>query len=385
MKETPSMVSRSSNFSRKKIVSIIVLIEKYLNLSDPIFKLLKSKYPASLVEVFFTGKTPQLQKNEAYKRFQGQFKSVKTVTIKSFESIYSEVVPLTRGEICLFTSGDCSPEPHWIKRMADTFVKDDRAAIVLGSVQQRRVDPNNKIEQYCEQIGWGSIGEIPGDANDSLTSTQVEIFEDGEVNRAISLLRPVNMAVSRALLLSLSKNFVVLDMVEKLRNEKLKLFYNPAAEVERFHSMSFKEIDREIKNDVSQNNDWLSRNAKRISVQIHFFGKWQWSFPFLVSINFCWGDFHWLNLFGLWILSECFINGFSAHFGESFWFSDEVLLLGSVFGFFSFKYFLPVLKIQPWSDFILWCWVKYRTNMSMFLKGLWTGLKFKCFYWGESW
>ena len=385
MKETPSMVSRSSNFSSKKLVSIIVLIEKSLNLSDPIFKLLKSKYSASLVEVFFVGKTPHLQKNDAYKRFRSQFKSVKTVMVKSFDSIYSETFPLTRGEICLFTSSDCSPDPHWIKRMAETFAKDDLAAIVLGSVQQRRVDPRNKIEQYCEQIGWGSVNEIAEDTNGDLFSTQTEIFLDGEVYRTISLLKPVNMAVSRVLLLSLPKNFVVLDMVEKLRSEKLKFFYNPAAEMERFHSMNFKEIDREIQNDVRQKNDWLSRNAKRINIQIHFLGKWKCSLPFLASINVCWGDFHWLNLFGLWILFECFTKGFSSHLTEDFWFADEILLLGSIFGFFSFKYFLPALKIQPWSDFILWCWLKYRTNMSMFLKGLWTGLKFKCFYWGESW
>jgi hypothetical protein len=385
MKETTSMVSRSSNFSSKKLVSIVVLIEKSLNLSDPILKLLKSKYSASMVEVFFVGKTPHLQKTEAYKRFHGQFKSVKMVTIKSFESIYSEVFPLTRGEICLFTSSDCSPDPHWIKRVAETFAKDDLAAIVLGSVQQRQVDPHNKIEQYCEQIGWGSTNEIAEDANGDLTSTQVEIFKDGEIYRTIPLLKPVNMAVSRSLLRSLSKKFVVLDMVEKLRSKKLKLFYNPGAEIERFHSMSFKEIGREIQNDVRQKIDWLSRNAKRINIQIQFLGKRQWSLPFLVSINIYWGDFHWLNLFGLWVLLEFFTKGFSMHLAEYFWFTDEILLLGSIFGFFSFKYFLPVLKVQPWSDFILWCWMKYRTNMSMFLKGLWTGLKFKCFYWGESW
>ena len=385
MKEIPSMVNRSSNHASKKFVSVVVFIERPLSLSDPILMLLKSSYPKSKIEVFFAGKSTHKPANEIYKQFLGQFKSVKTVKIKSDESLYSEVLAFTKGEICLFTSSDCSPDPQWVKRMDQTFLGNDLIGMVLGGIQQRRVDFHNKVEQYCEQIGWGSTGEILGRGSDYLTSTKVEIFEDKEINRILPLLKPVNMAVRRSLLLKLSKNFTVLDILEKLRDEKLNFFYNPEAEIERFHSMDFKELKKEIEVGIVKKTAWLSRNSKRIDIQVQFFGRQEWFLPFWVSINVSWDDFHWLNLFGVLVLMECFTKGFSAHFGEGFWFNDEVLLLVSAFGFFLFKYFLPVLKIQPWSDFILWCWIRYRTNMSMFLRGLWTGLKFKCFYWGESW
>ena len=385
MKEIPSMVSRSSNFSSKKLVSVVVLIERPLTLSDPILKLLESNYPTSRIEIFFAGKTEHLQKNEVYKQFHDWFKSVKTVTIKSAESIYTEVFPLTRGEICLFTGADCSPDLNWVKRMVETFAQGNHMVMVLGGIQQRRVNPHNKVEQYCEQIGWDSTGEISRDEKDYLASNQAVFFENGEVYGIIPLLKPVNIAISRAFLSTLSKSFTILNVLEKLRDEKLKLFFNPEAEIERFHSMDFKELDREILNDVRQKNAWLALNAKRINIKIHFLGKRQWSLPFWMTVNVSWGDFHWLNLFGFWNLVEFFNKGFSMHLGDDFWFTDEVLLLGSAFGFFSFKYFLPVLKIQPWSDFILWCWIRYRTNMSMFLSGLWAGFKFKCLYWGESW
>jgi hypothetical protein len=384
MKETPSMVNRSSSHSSKKLVSIVVFIERPLSLSDPVLMLLKSSYPKSRIEVFFAGKDTHKLKKEVYQQFLGQFKSVKTVKIKSAESLYSEVLALIKGEICLFTSNDCSPDIQWVKRMVQIFIEDDLTGMVLGGIQQRRVDFHNKVEQYCEQIGWGSTGELLGKESNYLTSTKVEVFEDKDINRILPLLKPVNMAVRRSLLLMLSENFTVLDILGKLRDEKLKFFYNPEAEMERIHSMDFKELNREIESGISKKAAWLSRNSKRVNIQIQLLEQ-EWSLPFWGSVNVFWGDFHWLNLFGVLVLMECFTKGFSAHFGEGFWFNDEVLLLVSAFGFFSFKYFLPVLKIQPWSDFILWCWIRYRTNMSMFLRGLWTGVKFKCFYWGESW
>jgi hypothetical protein len=385
MKEIPSMVNRSSYHSSKKLVSIVVFIERPLSLSDPILMLLKSSYPKSRIEVFFAGKDTHKPKKEVYQQFLGQFKSVKTVKIKSAESLYSEVFALTKGEICLFTTNDCSPDTQWVKRMVQVFIEDDLTGMVLGGIQQRCVDFHNKVEQYCEQIGWGSTGEIPEKESGYLTSTKVEILEDKAINRIIPLLKPVNMAINRSLLLRLSKDFTVLDILGKLRNEKYKFFYNPEAEIERFHSMDFKELNREMQSGIGKKAAWLARNSKRVNIQIQLFDKPEWSLPFWVSVNVSWGDFHWLNLFGVLVLMECLTKGFLAHFGEGFWFNDEVLLLISAFGFFSFRYFLPVLKIQPWSNFILWCWIRYRTNMSMFLRGLWTGLKFKCFYWGESW
>jgi hypothetical protein len=385
MKEILYMANRSFNHSSRKLVSVVVLIEKPISLSTPILNLLKSNYPPSHIEIFFAGKAGYLEKSEVYKRFQDQFKSVKTVTIKSSESIYSEVFPLTHGEICLFTNGDCSPGANWVKQMAQTFSKENLAGMVLGGIQQRQVDTHNKVEQYCEQTGWGSTGQIAEDENNHPFSTKVKIFVDENIYRIVPLVKPVNLAVNRSLLRKLPKTFTILDVLEKLRDGELSFFYNPDAEIERFHSMDFKELNREIRCGSREKNMWLSRNSKKVRIQFQFFRKWKWSIPFWFSVNIFWGDFHWLNLFGLWILLECFTKGFLAHFGEGFWFADEVLLLISVFGFFSFKYFSPVLKIQPWSDFILWCWIRYRTNMSMFLSGLWTGLKIKCFYWGESW
>jgi len=385
MKEIPAMASHSSNRSNKMLVSVVVLIEQPLSLSSAIFNLLKSNYPLSNIEIFFAGKTSSIQRSEGYKQFENRAKSVKIVPIKSSESVYWEVFPLIRGEICLFTNGDCSPDANWVKRMVQTFFKDDLVGMVLGGIQQRRVNVFNKVEQYCEQIGWGSTSQISGDENDYLNSTKVRVLVDEDVYRAIQFLKPVNLGVRKSLLTKLLKNFMVLDILEKLRDANLKFFYNPDAEVERFHSMDFKELDHEIDKGSREKIGWLSRNPKSINLRVRFFGEWKYSMPFWISVNISWGDFHWLNLFGILILIECLTKGFLERFGEGFWFADEVLLLISAFGFFSFKYFLPVLKIQPWSDFILWCWIRYRTNMSMFLSGLWTGLKIKCFYWGESW
>ena len=177
-----------------------------------------------------------------------------------------------------------------------------------------------------------------------------------------------------------------LNIASELINKKLKLVYQPAAMVEQFRLIDFKEFNREVLNMVYRKLAWLqTKSSKRFQFQLQLFGKHEMSIPFWCSVDISWGDFHWMHLFVIWALWKSYSLGFLNHFSATFWVADEVLFIWCIFGFFLFKYFLPVLKIQPWSNFILWCWIRYRTNMSMFLGGLLASFKFKCFYWAESW
>ena len=386
------MANFSSNSFTKKIVTVVVSVEKPMSSSEPILGLLKSSYPKLKTEIFFIGKADYLKNDEVIKKLRNGFMVVKTVTSSSEGTIYSQMAPLVRGEVCLFTSMECSPERDWIKKNAEMFIKGGSVGMVLGEVQYRNIDSHNKIETYCEQIGLGSVGSmIDEEAGGPVFANKTVILDRESVDRVALVLRPINLAVSRSFLLVFAKNsrnpkgFTVQDLVKNLMDEKLKIFYNSAALVEWFHPMDVKELKREMLNRVYQNTAWIKVCPKRLKVQIRFWGNHELSFPFWVSIDVSLGDFHWMNLLGLVIGVKYLIWCFQKLPGQTFWYTDEVLLLESGFGFFLLRYFLPVLKIQPWSDFILWCWIRYRTNMSMFLSGFGAGIKFKCFYWAESW
>ncbi|HEY5039171.1 MAG TPA: hypothetical protein VIJ93_08890, partial [bacterium] len=97
-----------------------------------------------------------------------------------------------------------------------------------------------------------------------------------------------------------------------------------------------------------------------------------------------WGDFHFMHLFGLWALIKTFcVVHQSGSMGGAL--DTQVLLLWCLFAAFFVKYFLPVLKIQPFSDILLWCWIRYRSNLAMFWGGLKGFGKFKRLYIELSW
>jgi hypothetical protein len=106
-------------------------------------------------------------------------------------------------------------------------------------------------------------------------------------------------------------------------------------------------------------------------------------FPFQTMIY--WGDFHFMHLFGIWALVKSIALYLQGNPPDVILGTDHLLLVWVLFFFFLFKYFLPVLKIQPASDFLLWCWVRYRSNLAMFWGGLKGFGKFKRLYIELSW
>jgi hypothetical protein len=93
-----------------------------------------------------------------------------------------------------------------------------------------------------------------------------------------------------------------------------------------------------------------------------------------------WGDFHFMHLFGVWAMAQTLFNVFSGQVLDG-----NIFLLWAIFLGFLFKYFLPVLKIQPASDFLLWVWIRYRSNLAMLLGGIQGSLNFGRLYIESSW
>ncbi len=385
------MPNHSSSSSKNPLITVVVLLKEKLVISSPILSLTEQVYPASKIELLLIGETRWMPALDILRKLK--FKSVKTISHSSKSSFFPHVARLTQGSIVLFTQSDCRPSRQWAQKMVSVFRKNREVGMVLGEVQWRSSGSGDKIGNYCEQIGLDSVWQNLGiNSPVYLTLKKRADSADVSIDPIASLLTPTNLALTGDALASLSKASHSLDSgltreeIGAIENRKMRLFFEPAAMVERCPVMTSKKLTEKMNDKAFQQAVWR-RFAKNtaLCIRLQFAGEHELVMPFPISVDIAWGDFHWLHLWGIAALWKTLWMCSWGRGGATAWDVDVALFDLSLFGFFAFRYFLPVLKVQPWSDFILWCWLRYRSNMSIFLGGLRASLKFRCFLWAESW
>lgn len=164
-----------------------------------------------------------------------------------------------------------------------------------------------------------------------------------------------------------------LDFSLRISNAGYKLFFRPSAVVKHLHRTSLRQLCRRVSADGACHSLALKTHARRVlEFRLQLWGEYSLVIPFPIQSMIYWGDFHFMHLFGLWALFKTLITLHSGIVWEK-----DVLLLWGIFFFFFLKYFIPVLKIQPASNFPLWAWIRYRTNLALLLGGLKGSLKYK--------
>lgn len=384
------MLNRSSS-SKTPLVTVVIPLKEKIHIDSPILDLIGQSYPSSKIELMFMGEVRFMPTFDILRKLR--FKSIKTIPHFSDGGLFPHVARLAQGKYVIFIQADCRPSRHWIKRIVSDFNADNGIGIILGEVQWRTSDPRNKIGNYCEQIGLDAVWQRLGtDSPAYLTLKKYPGSVDLSIEPVVPLLLPTNMAFRWNALVLVSKAphsvhiGLTREEIDTIENRKMRVFFEPAAIVDRCPAMNMKKIMKKMEEQAFQAAAW-SRFGKtpEFRFRLQMAGEHELVIPFPISIDISWGDFHWIHLWGgalLWkTLWMCLFGRETA----TAWDMDLALFDASLCGFFAFRYFLPVLKIQPWSDFILWCWLRYRSNMSMFLGGLKASLKFRCFLWSESW
>lgn len=288
---------------------------------------------------------------------------------------------MVKGEYILFTDGDCAPNSDWVDQMLEPFLRDPEIGMVGGEIYTLQFDPANKVEHYCEQIGFLSVGDRVGMRQGGYYP-KVQYGYPREVNgsQTCPFFATANAAVSRKAALAIGNTFwdeiTAEDVDFSLRIAKagFKLYFQPTAVVKHMHRANLKQFCRQVHGYGFGHPLAIKTHARRVlEIRFQYFGDFSLVFPFPWQTMIYWGDFHFLHVTGLFALWKTFT---AIAFPAGAW---------AVFGFFLLKYFLPVLKIQPLSDFFLWCWIRYRSNLAMFLGGLKGSLKFKRLYIELSW
>jgi cellulose synthase/poly-beta-1,6-N-acetylglucosamine synthase-like glycosyltransferase len=200
-----------------------------------------------------------------------------------------------------------------------------------------------------------------------------------------------NAAVSRKALRAIGNRFwgevasEDIDLSLRISKSGFKLFYQPNAVVKLIHGFSISQFCRQLWSAGLSHPLAIKTHAERVlEIRFQYFGGVSISIPFPWQAMIYWGDFHFMHFLGFLALFQTVSMTAQGNSPGFILGTTPLLLLWVMFAFFIFKYFLPVLKIQPSSEFFLWCWIRYCSNLTMFLGGLEGSFRFKRFYIEQS-
>ena len=349
------------------------------------------KYPSIRMEVVVVDGGSTDNTAEIIKNWQKKYKCIRFIQIpkcKSTGQAQNAALKQSKGEFILFTGGDCAPNSDWVEKLLAPFFEDSEIGMVGGEIYTLPFDPTNKMENYCEQVGFLSVGDRMNMKNGGYFPP-VRYKDPREVDgsQTCPFFVTANAAVSRKAVRAIGNKFwdavAAEDVDFSLRVSKagFKLYFQPSAMVKHIPRATLKQFCRQVWDFGFGHPLAVKTHAKRaLEIRFQYLENKSIVIPFPFQTMIYWGDFHFIHLFGVWAVFQTLKNEIS---GEAL--GGEIFFLWAIFLGFLFKYLLPVLKIQPVSDFLLWSWIRYRSNLAMLLGGLNGSLKFGRLYVESSW
>ncbi len=333
---------------------------------------------------------------EIIKNWQKKYDCIQLTQIPKCKSpghARNAALKICKGEYILFTDGDCAPNADWVDKMLEPFLNDASIGMVGGEVYTLQFDPNNQVEHYCEQIGFLSVGNrVNLKSGGYYPPVKFNLPREVNGSQTCPFFATANAAVSKKAAQAIGNNFwdeiTAEDVDFSLRISKagFKLFFQPSAVVKHMHRASLKQFCKQVNGYGFGHPLAIKTHAKKvIELRFQYFGEFSIVVPFPFQTMIYWGDFHFMHLFGLWAIVDTLLLLLQGVTLGIIFSTTSILILWFLFILFLLKYFAPVLKIQPSSNFLLWAWVRYRSNLAMFLGGLKGSKKFKRLYIELSW
>ncbi len=353
--------------------------------------LLDIDYPKDRMEIVFGDGGSTDKTVDIISKWQKKYELIKLVIVPNSKSpgeARNAALKMANGDYILFTDGDCAPRKDWTKKILEPFFKDPQIGMVGGEIHTMRTNPNNDVEAYCEQTKFLMVSGRCLLRNEGYYPNITKDLPH-EVNGNIHspFFATANAAVSKAAADAIGREFwheitsEDVDFSLRILKAGFKLYFKPSAIVDHMHRVTLQAYCKQLYGYGFGHPLAVQKHAKDvIEMQFQYTPTYiTFVAPFPIKGIIYIGDFHFMHVFGLAFIINIIQTLFTGNI--TIWLPIWLAL----FGFFKYRYFSPMLRLDPKSKLFTWAKIRYISNWAL-MKGGFKGAKtFGVIYLESSW
>ena len=375
--------------SQYPFVSIIIPVKNFERTIEKTFEyLLNVDYPRDSWEWIIADGGSTDKTIEIIKQWQKQYPFIKLVEIPNCPSpgfARNKALEVVRGEFLFFTDADCAPCREWINEMLKHFKNDPQIAAVGGEVFTLKVDPQNLVEAWCQHFRFNMVSPRYGFIKEGYFPDFPKDPRPSDVaGHKAYFFGTCNVAYRRSAMQGEGAKFWERPTGEDMnlsyehRSKGRKFYFAPKAKVDHMHRADLKSLRKVWVTYGQAHLPLIEKYVKKngIEVILQFFNPpSSFILPLPLKGFIYLGNFHLMHIFALF-----FIMGlvFSFLWLALFWKIFTAISLGLTV-YFLYQYVKWNFSMEPKSKFLVWCKMKYLTNLSFIQGGLKDFKKYKIF------
>src|SRR3989338_66925 len=353
--------------------------------------LLGVDYPKDRMEIVFGDGGSTDKTVDIIRDWQKKYELIKLVIVPNSKSpgeARNAALKMAKGDYILFTDGDCAPRKDWVRKILEPFMNDPDIGMVGGEIHTMRTDPNNDVESYCEQTKFLTVAGRCLMTNEGYyPSITKDLPHEMNGNIHSPFFATANAAVSKAAADAIGREFwheitsEDVDFSLRILKKGFKLYYKPQAIVDHMHRVTLGAYCKQLYGYGFGHPLAVKKHAKKvIEIQLQYTPNYITAvIPSPIQGIIYIGDFHFMHLLGLAFVINLIQTIVTRH--ATAWLA---VWLG-LFLIFLYKYFRPMLKLEPKSKFLTWAKIRYISNWALMKGGFKGGRTFGVIYLESSW
>jgi glycosyltransferase involved in cell wall biosynthesis len=368
-------------------VSIIIPVKNFERTIEKTFEyLLNVDYPRDSWEWVIadggsTDRTVDIIKN--WRKICPFIKLIEIPNCPSPGFARNKALEVAKGDFLFFTDADCAPAKNWINEMLKHFNRDPQIACVGGEVFTLKVDPNNLVEAWCQHFRFNMVSPRYGFIQEGYYPDFPQEPHPSEVGgHKAYFFGTCNVAYRKSATKEMGAKFWErptgedMDLSYQHRKAGWKFYFAPKAKVDHMHRADLKSLRKTWVTYGQAHLPLIDKYVHKHGLEIilqFLKGNPSFMIPFPLKGFVYLGNFHLMHIFGLlFVLGLIFNFIWASTFGRIF---TTVSLLLTIY--FMFQYVKWNFGMEPKSKFLVWCKMKYLTNLSFIQGGLKDFKKYK--------
>jgi len=368
-------------------VSVIIPVKNFERTIEKTFEyLLNVDYPRQDWEWIIADGGSTDKTIDIIRDWQKKYPFIKLVEVPNCPSpgfARNRALQVAQGEFLFFTDADCAPDKNWINEMLKHFGGDPKIAAVGGEVYTLKVDPDNLVEAWCQHFRFNMVSPRYGFIKESYYPDFPKNPKPSDIGgHKAYFFGTCNVAYRRAAMQVIQAKFwdrptgEDMDLSYQHRSQGWKFYFAPKAKVDHMHRADLKSLKKVWVTYGQAHLPLVDKYVKKKGLEIIFQcfkNNPSLYLPFPIRGFVYLGNFHLLHIFTLLFLLG---TGFSLIW-QGIGFRVFTLIAFLLMLYFGYQYVKWNFGMEPKSKFLVWCKMKYLTNLSFIQGGLKDFAKYK--------